>query len=110
MTCLICLVSVMTCVFNCAKSLFTGRFRIVLVFAILTITPLISESLLGNTRVTMEIFQKCLGTFSLKTSTISVILIIRETIFNFDILCVSREFMSPPIQKVITYAVYFSGA
>ena len=31
-----------------------GGFKILLVFAILTITPLISESLLGNTRVTME--------------------------------------------------------
>ena len=31
------------------KSLFTGRLRIALVFAILTIAPLISESLLGNT-------------------------------------------------------------
>ena len=33
------------------KSLFTGRLRIALVFAILTIAPLISESLLGNTPV-----------------------------------------------------------
>ena len=41
-----------------------GRLRIVLVFAIPTIAPLILESLLGNTRVTMEIHQKCLSTFS----------------------------------------------
>ena len=33
------------------KSLFTGRLRIALVFAILAIAPLISESLLGNTPV-----------------------------------------------------------
>ena len=33
------------------KSLFTGRLRIALVFAILVIAPLISESLLGNTPV-----------------------------------------------------------
>ena len=33
------------------KSLFTGRLRIALVFAILTIAPLILESLLGNTPV-----------------------------------------------------------
>ena len=33
------------------KSLFTGRLRITLVFAIHTIAPLISESLLGNTLV-----------------------------------------------------------
>ena len=33
------------------KSLFTGRLRITLVFAIHTIAPLISESLLGNTPV-----------------------------------------------------------
>ena len=31
-----------------------GDFRIVLVFAIFTIAPIISESQLGNTRVTME--------------------------------------------------------
>ena len=47
-----------------AKSLFTGRLRIVLVFAILTTTPLVSESLLGNTCVTMTILQKYVGTFS----------------------------------------------
>ena len=50
--------------FSTAKRLFTGRLRNVLVFAILTIAPLISESLLGNTRVTMAILQKCLSTFS----------------------------------------------
>ena len=33
------------------KSLFTGRLRIALVFAIVTIAPFISESLLGNTPV-----------------------------------------------------------
>ena len=36
---------------------------IALVYAILTIAPFVSESLLGNTPVTMAIFQ-CLGTFS----------------------------------------------
>ena len=40
------------------------RLRIVLVFAILTISPFIAESLLGNNRVAMTILQKCLGTFS----------------------------------------------
>ena len=38
-------------VFSMQKSLFTGRMRIALVFAILAIAPLISESLLGNTPV-----------------------------------------------------------
>ena len=33
-----------------------GRLRILLVFAILTIAPLISESRPGNTRLTMAIF------------------------------------------------------
>ena len=33
------------------KSLFTGRLKITLVFAIHTVGPLISESLLGNTPV-----------------------------------------------------------
>ena len=63
MICLICLVSVMY-VFSTAKSLFTGHLRIVLIFRILTIAPLISKFLLGNTRVIMEILQKFLGTFS----------------------------------------------
>ena len=39
--------------FELGRVFFTGRFRIVLVFAILTIAPLISESLLSNTRVIM---------------------------------------------------------
>ena len=38
-------------VFSIAKSLFTERLKIALVFAILTIAPLISEYLLGNTPV-----------------------------------------------------------
>ena len=50
MACLICLVSVMICI-STAKSLFIGHVRIVLIFTTLTIAPLISESLLGNTRV-----------------------------------------------------------
>ena len=79
-------------VFSTAKSFFTGRLRIVLVFAILTDGPIISESLLGNTRVTMTILQKCLCTFSWKTSTISLTLTFREFIFNFDVRCVSRKF------------------
>ena len=33
------------------KSLFTGRLRMALVFVILTIAPIFSESLLGNTPV-----------------------------------------------------------
>ena len=60
------------------KSLFTGRLRSIWVFSILTIAPLISESPLGNTSVTMTILQKCLGTFSSKTSTILLTLIFRE--------------------------------
>ena len=51
-------------VFLTVTTLFTGRLKIVLVFAILTIAPLISESLIGNTPVTMEILQKCQGTVS----------------------------------------------
>ena len=60
LTCLMCLFSVI-CIFNClvsyvfstAKRWFTGHLRIALVFVILTITPLLSESLLGKTHVTM---------------------------------------------------------
>ena len=66
--------------------------RIVLVFAILTIAPLISKSLLGNTPVTMAILQKCLDTFSSFTSTISLTLIFGEFIFNFDVRCISCKF------------------
>ena len=36
-------------IYSTTKRLFTGRLRIVVVFAVLTISPLISESLLGNT-------------------------------------------------------------
>ena len=46
------------------KSLFAGRFSIVFVFAMLTIAPFISESLLDNTPVTLVIIQKYQGTFS----------------------------------------------
>ena len=41
-----------------------GRLRIELVFAIVTVAPLTSESQLGNASVTMTILQKCLGTSS----------------------------------------------
>ena len=51
-------------VFLIEKSLFTERLKIVLVFEILTIAAFISETLPGNTPVTMAILQKCLGTFS----------------------------------------------
>ena len=66
MTCLICLVSVIICIFNCEKNgnIRTGHLRIVLVFAIFTIGPLILECLLGNNRVTMAILQKFLENFS----------------------------------------------
>ena len=46
------------------KRFFTERLRMVFVFAILTIAPLISESLVGNSPGTMAILQKCMGTFS----------------------------------------------
>ena len=45
------------------KSLFTGRLRITLVFAIHTIAPLISESLLGNTPVNGNLFLYLVLTF-----------------------------------------------
>ena len=49
--------------FQLQRVFFTGSLRNVLVFVILTIAPLILESLLGNTRVTFAITQKCQGTF-----------------------------------------------
>ena len=70
--------------------------------SILTIAHLISESLLGNTPITMAILQRFLGTISSYTSTILLTLIFWEFIFDFDVRCVSRKFttlfMSPPIQ------------
>ena len=51
MTCLICLVSVMICIFNWEKFIY-GTFE--------DCIALISESLVGNTSVTMSILQKCL--------------------------------------------------
>ena len=71
--------------------------RLRIVFAIFTISPLLSESLLGNTRVTMETLQKLSGYRFLKTSKKSLTLIFRESIFNFDVGCVSRKFTFPPI-------------
>ena len=50
--------------FQLRRVFFTGRMRIELIFAILAIAPPISESLQGNTRGTMAILQKRLGTFS----------------------------------------------
>ena len=69
-----------------------GCLRVAFVFTILTIGPAFSESLLGNTPVTMAILQKCLGTFSSQTSTKSLTLIFGDFIFNFDVRCVSRKF------------------
>ena len=112
MTCLICLVSVMIYICNilsAVKRLFMGHLRIVLVFATLTIALLISESLLGNTHVTMAILPKCLGTFSQITITISLTLIFRKFILNFDVRYVSCKFtimMSPLFQIMITDVVY----
>ena len=54
----------MICIFLTVKILFTGRLIHVLVFAILTIAPLISESLQGNTCNTMVILQKRMDTIS----------------------------------------------
>ena len=44
-------------------NLFMGPLRIVLMFTVLTIAPLTSKSLLGNTCVTMETLEKVLGHF-----------------------------------------------
>ena len=75
-----------------------ARLRIAFAFAILTIAPLISESPLGNSRVTMEILQKCMDNFSYKNSTISLTLIFREFVFNFDVCYVSRKFTTWCVQ------------
>ena len=64
--------------FSMGKSLFTGRLKIALVFAILTIAPLISESLPSNTPVNSN---------SPKVSGYLFLFI-----FSFDVCCVSRKF------------------
>ena len=74
------------------KLLLQRALRIVLVFAILAIAPLISKSFLGNTLVIMAILQKCLGSFSSKTSTISLTLVFGKLIFNFDVCYISYKF------------------
>ena len=50
--------------FLTVKSLFKGRLKIAVVFVILTIALLISESLLGNAPVTMAVLQMCLDIIS----------------------------------------------
>ena len=77
--------------FQLGKIYFTGRFRTLLVFVILTIAPLIWESLLGNTPIAMAILQKRVGNFLSETSTISLMLIFGDFIFVFDVRCVSRK-------------------
>ena len=79
-------------VFSFGKSLFMRHLRIILLFATITIAPLISESLLRNSAVTMAILQKCLATFSSKTRAISLTFTLGKYIFNFDACCVSRKF------------------
>ena len=79
-----CLVSVI-----CISNLFKRCLGIVLVFAILSIAPLISESPLSNVSATMAILLKFLGTFSSYTSKILLTLIFGEFIFNFDLSLLS---------------------
>ena len=57
----------------------------------------VSESLLGNTPVTIEIVQKCLGIFSSKS---------RTTYFFRSLYLISYIFMSPPMPKIIADTVY----
>ena len=79
--------------FQFVKILFMGHLKIALVFAIFTIAPLISESLLGKTPATMSILKKSLDTFSPYNSAMSLILIFEEFIFNFDLRCASRNLL-----------------
>ena len=74
MTCLICLVGVMICIFSHEEFIYIGCLRIVLIFVILTIAPVISESLLGNNCVTVTILKNVWAPFHKKTSTISLTL------------------------------------
>ena len=62
MTCLICLINVMICIFDCEEFVH-GTFEDCIGFCNShTIATFISESLLGKNRVTMAILQNCLGT------------------------------------------------
>ena len=88
MNCLICLVSVMICIFNYEEFL-CGTFEDCLVFVIFIIAPVVSESLLGNTRITYCNPPKVFGHLFIKSSTILLTLLLREFIFNFDVCCIS---------------------
>ena len=86
-------------VFSMRKILFTERSRITLVFAIHTIAPLTSESLLGNTLVNGS------------SPKVSRYLPLFLYVFGFGICCFSRKyeyyiFMSPPIPKMNADAFY----
>ena len=78
-------------VYSAGKSLFTGRLRVALVFLFLTIVSFISESLLSNTPVAMTIFPKVpVHLFIINYQKI----IFWQFIFNFDVYCVSRKFIT----------------
>ena len=101
MTCLICLVSVMTCIFNCEEFIY-GTFEDCIG---LRNSHYCSSYFRISTRVTMGILHKCLDTFSEKTSTISLTLIFKEFIFNFDVCCVSRKFSAWRTVRFLTIVI-----
>ena len=81
------------------KSLFTGHLKIALVFAIFTIAPLISESLLGNTPVNSN-SPKVSGYLSLFLYLVLMFVASHVNLLPWYI------FMSQPIPKMITDAAY----
>ena len=66
------------------KSLFTGRLRITLVFAIHTIAPLISEPLLGNTPVNGN-SPKVSGYFSLSLYLVLTIVVSHVNLLHIHV-------------------------
>ena len=78
------------------KSLFKELLRIALVFAILTIAPLLSESLLGNTPASGN-SPKVSGYLSLFSYFVLMFVVSHVNLLHV---------ISPPIQRMITDAVY----
>ena len=83
-------------VFSMVKSLFTRLLRIALVFAILIIASLISESLLGNISANGD-SPRVSGYLSLFLYLVLMFVVSHVNLLNIH---------SPPIQKMITDAVY----
>ena len=85
MTCLICLVSVLICILNCEEFIY-GTFE--------DCIGLFNSHYCSSYSRHNGNPPKVSGHLFIETSTISLTLIFRESIFNFNVRCVSRKFLS----------------